>query len=118
MGVSIDEVIATETDLDGNITYCNDAFLRVSQYGRRTEVLGASHNIVKHPDTPPNVFRVLWYNLKQGRPFSCTFKNKAKDGSSYWVKRYLAPHWNEKGEIVGYMSSGHLVSLEEAVQLE
>ncbi len=117
MGVSIDELIVTETDLDGNITYCNDAFLRVSQYDR-TEVLGASHSIVKHPDTPPEVFRVLWHNLKRGRPFCCTFKNKAKDGSSYWVKRYLAPHWNEKGEIVGYMSSGHLVTPEDIAQLE
>jgi hypothetical protein len=76
------------------------------------------HSIVKHSDTPPDVFRVLWYNLKRGRPFCCTFKNKAKYGSSYWVKRYLAPHWNEKGEIVGYMSSGHLVTPEDIAQLE
>ena len=117
MQVSIDEIIVTETDLEGVITYCNDAFLRVTQYDR-TEVIGAKHNIVRHPDTSPRVFQVLWRNLKRGRPFYYTFKNMAKDGSEYWVKRYIAPRWDENNKIIGYIASGHLVEQSEIDRLE
>ncbi|MBD3767395.1 MAG: PAS domain-containing protein [Gammaproteobacteria bacterium] len=117
MGSSIDEIIVTETDLDGVITYCNDAFLRVSKYDC-TEVIGANHSIVRHPDTSPQVFQALWRNLKHGRPFHYTFKNRAKDGSAFWVKRYIAPRWDENNQLIGYISTGHMVDPSDIERLE
>jgi methyl-accepting chemotaxis protein len=113
---SIDEVIVTETDLDGKITYCNDAFLRATGYSR-LELLGQSHAIVRHPDTPEHVFKLLWRNLKAGRAFCFTFKNKTKNGDHYWVKRYIAPRYNANHEIIGFISSGHLVPKDQIEQI-
>lgn len=113
---TIDEVIVTETDLDGKITYCNDAFLRVTGYSR-LELLGQSYAIVRHPDTPDHVFKLLWRNLKAGRSFCFTFKNKTKNGDHYWVKRYMAPRYNANNEMVGFISSGHLVPKDQIEQI-
>lgn len=110
----MNEVLLTETDLDGKIVYCNDAFLRVTGYSR-LEVLGQSHNIVRHPDTPNAVFVALWKNLKAGREFRYTFKNRRKNGDAYWIDRYLSPSRNASGQIVGYVSSGYLVDDEAKI---
>jgi len=106
---SIEEMIVSETDLAGNIIYCNDAFLRVTGYDRN-EVIGQKHSIVKHADTHPRVFQLLWQHLHNNQPFYYAFKNRAKDGSSYWMKRYIAPKFNELGTKVGYISSGHVIA--------
>ncbi|TRW90660.1 methyl-accepting chemotaxis protein [Candidatus Methylobacter oryzae] len=94
--------IVSNTDLKGVITYVNDAFIRISGYSRE-ELLGASHNIVRHPDMPPEAFADLWRSIKAGRPWTGLVKNRCKNGDFYWVLANATPIL-KNNELVGYMS--------------
>lgn len=76
--------IVSETDQYGTITFVNDTFCRIAKYSRE-ELLGKPHNIVRHPDMPKAVFKEMWDTIKKGEIFQGIVKNKAKDGSPYWV---------------------------------
>ena len=94
--------IISVTDLEGNITEVNDTFCEVSGYSRE-ELLGQPHNIVRHPEMPPQVFTAMWNSLKIMKPFMCVLKNRSKDGGYYWVNAFIHPIvQNEK--MVGYES--------------
>lgn len=94
--------IVSKTDLKGVITYVNNTFIRVSGYSRE-ELLGAPHNIVRHPDMPREAFADLWRSMKAGRPWTGIVKNCCKNGDYYWVHANIAPiHKNDK--LVGYVS--------------
>jgi PAS domain S-box-containing protein len=95
-------VLISKTDTKGIITYCNDAFVAISGYSR-AELIGKSHNIVRHPDMPPQAFEWLWDTLKQERPWRGVVKNRCKDGSHYWVRATVAPII-EDSKIIGYVS--------------
>ena len=95
-------VLISRTDIKGITTYANDAFVALSGYSRE-ELVGRSHNIVRHPDMPPQAFKWLWDTLKDGRPWSGTVKNRCKNGDHYWVRAVVAPVY-ENGSIVGYSS--------------
>jgi PAS fold. len=69
--------VVSKTDLRGTITYINDDFLRVSGFTTE-ELIGSSHNIVRHPDMPSEAFADLWKTLKQGRPWTGLVKIVAK----------------------------------------
>ncbi|MFZ2268993.1 MAG: methyl-accepting chemotaxis protein [Azonexus sp.] len=94
--------IYSTTDLDGVITSVNDAFIAISGYSRE-ELIGAPHNIVRHPDVPPAAFEDLWRDLKAGRPWCGLVKNRRKDGGYYWVEANASPI-RENGKVVGYGS--------------
>ena len=94
--------IYSTTDLNGVITSVNDAFTQVSGYSRE-ELLGAPHNIVRHPDVPPAAFEDLWRDLQAGRPWCGLVKNRRKDGGYYWVEANASPI-RENGKVVGYGS--------------
>mgnify|MGYP000347870555 CR=1 FL=1 len=96
-----DKLIST-TDLKGIITHCNDAFVRVSGYSRE-ELVGQSHNIVRHPDMPPIAFEILWNHIKAAKPWMGLVKNRAKSGDHYWVNAYVTPVTQE-GRVIGYES--------------
>lgn len=95
-------VLITKTDTRGIITYANDAFVAVSGYSR-AELMGKSHNIVRHPDMPPQAFRWLWDTLKSERPWRGMVKNRCKNGDHYWVRATVAPVI-EGSKIIGYVS--------------
>ena len=95
-------VLVSKTDTKGIITYCNDAFVSISGYSRE-ELLGKSHNIVRHPDMPPQAFKWLWDEIKAGRPWRGVVKNRCKNGDHYWVRATVAP-FIEQGKITGYVS--------------
>ncbi len=97
-----DESIVSRTDLRGVITYINDTFLRVSGF-TEAELIGSSHNIVRHPDMPPEAFADLWRTLKSGKPWSGVIKNRCKNGDFYWVMANVTP-LRENGLVTGYMS--------------
>jgi PAS domain S-box-containing protein len=95
-------VIVSKTDTKGIITYANDAFVAISGYTRE-ELIGKSHNIVRHPDMPPSAFKWLWDTLKEERPWRGVVKNRCKNGDHYWVRATVAPIV-EGGKIIGYVS--------------
>ena len=84
------EFIYSSTDLKGVIVEANEAFVRISNF-TRDEMIGQSHNMVRHPDMPPEAFADLWRDLKAGRPWRGIVKNRRKDGGFYWVVANVSP---------------------------
>ena len=95
-------VLVSKTDTKGITTYANDAFVAISGYSRE-ELVGTNHNIVRHPDMPPQAFKWLWDTLKEERPWRGVVKNRCKNGDHYWVRATVAPIV-EGGKIIGYVS--------------
>jgi len=91
--------IVSKTDLKGKITFVNKNFCDISGYSE-DELIGAPHNIVRHPDMPRAVFYLVWKSLLSGRPISGIIKNLAKDGRYYWVIADLEPKFDKDGNIV------------------
>ena len=93
--------IVSRTDLKGIITYANDTFVDISGF-TRDELIGKNHNLVRHPDVPPQAFAWLWDTIKEGRPWRGTVKNRAKNGDYYWVDALVVPV-RKNSVTVGYM---------------
>jgi PAS domain S-box-containing protein len=85
-----DAAFITHTDEKGRITRANDEFVEASGFTRE-ELVGQSHNVVRHPDMPVEAFRDLWATLKRGRPWSGLVKNRRKNGDHYWVRANVSP---------------------------
>ncbi|WP_353192854.1 methyl-accepting chemotaxis protein [Pandoraea pnomenusa] len=96
------QYLISRTDLKGRITYANPAFVEVSGYTRE-ELLGAPHNIVRHPDMPPEAFGDLWDTIKRGDTWTGLVKNRRKNGDFYWVLATVTPTL-DNGAVVGYTS--------------
>jgi aerotaxis receptor len=96
------EMLVSRTDPGGRIVFCNSAFVAVSGFGE-DELLGAPHNLVRHPDMPPAAFRNLWETIKAGRVWEGLVKNRTKAGDHYWVRANVTPVI-EDGELRGYVS--------------
>lgn len=94
--------LVSKTDLKGALTYVNDAFLDISGFSR-DELIGKNHNVVRHPDMPPQAFEDLWHTVKAGRPWQGLVKNRSKDGDHYWVDAFVVPIL-KNDKIDGYMS--------------
>lgn len=109
-------MLVSKTDLKGVITYCNRAFLDVSGYEDR-ELIGEPHNIVRHPDVPPEVFADLWSTIKAGSPWNGVVKNRCKNGDSYWVEANVTP-LHDGGKIIGYVSLRYKASEEQIAAAE
>jgi methyl-accepting chemotaxis protein len=95
-------VIVSKTDPKGRITYVNDDFLEASGFTTE-ELIGKAHNLVRHPDMPPEAFADLWRTLKAGRPWTGYVKNRRKNGDHYWVLANVTPI-RKGSEVVEYMS--------------
>lgn len=94
--------IVSKTDLKGAITYANDAFIEMSGFTHE-ELIGKNHNLVRHPDVPPQAFADFWANLKEDRPWRGIVKNRAKNGDHYWVDALVVPV-RKDNQTIGYMS--------------
>ncbi|HEX8018176.1 MAG TPA: PAS domain-containing protein, partial [Flavobacterium sp.] len=95
------QVIMSKTNAFGIIEYANEVFVDVSGY-EDYELMGQPHNIIRHPDMPKVIFKVLWENLKQGKNFHAIVKNLAKSGRYYWVITDFEIARDENGVIVNY----------------
>ncbi len=98
-----EDFIVSTTDLKGRITYGNRIFVEFSGYTEQ-ELLGAQHNIIRHPDMPRSVFKLLWDTVQSGNECFAYVKNLAKDGSYYWVLANVTPLFDVDGRIEGYFS--------------
>ncbi|WP_457750145.1 PAS domain-containing protein [Sulfurimonas sp.] len=102
--------IVSETDAKGKITYVNDYFMEISGYSE-DELIGQPHSIVRHPDMPKVVFKLLWETIKQGKNINAVVKNMAKDGRYYWIFTEFEIRKNtDTGEIIGYHASRKTIS--------
>ncbi len=90
------------TDTEGTILECNDAFVEVSGFEKH-ELIGQPHNMVRHPDMPPEAYKKMWHYLKSGKPWMGLVKNRCKNGDYYWVDAYVTPV-TQNGRIIGYES--------------
>jgi PAS domain S-box-containing protein len=89
------EFIISKTDTKGKITYGNRPFNDYSGFSEN-ELLGVQHNIVRHPDMPRAVFKLLWDEVQTGREVFAFVKNLSKDGSFYWVFANVTPSFDMK----------------------
>ena len=97
-----DESLISSTDLKGRVTFANEGFCRVAKF-ELDELVGKSHNVVRHPDMPPAAFQNLWDEIKAGRPWVGAVKNRCKDGDHYWVDAHVTPIFRN-GQVAGYES--------------
>ncbi len=103
------DLIVSKTDMKGRITYVNRTFMRISNYAEH-EVMGKQHNVIRHPDIPRGVYRLLWQTLKAEQEFFGVLKNLTSDGHFYWVLANVTLDRNANGEVVGYFSVRRRVS--------
>ena len=97
-----EELIISRTDLSGLITYANETFCQISGY-EEEELIGKSHNIVRHPDMPSTVFAELWKTLQEEKQWRGVVKNIRKDGGFYWVEAIVSGVY-KNGTLVEYKS--------------
>jgi len=100
--LSENALLISTTDLQGNITLFNQDFQEYSGFSY-DELMGASHNIVRHPDTPAPAFSEMWHHLQNDKPYMILVKNRRKNGDHYWVNAFVTAT-KENGKVIGYQS--------------
>jgi PAS domain S-box-containing protein len=97
------DFIVSKTDMTGRIIYGNEIFIEFSGYSEE-ELLGSQHNIIRHPDMPRAVFKLLWDYLAEDKEIFAFVKNMSKDGGFYWVFAQVAPMRGADKQRAGYTS--------------
>jgi diguanylate cyclase (GGDEF)-like protein/PAS domain S-box-containing protein len=101
---ALDELVSMSvTDLKGRIIYANENFLKATQYSRE-EIVGQDHSILNSGHHLPEFFASMYRSLRAGKPWRAPIKNRAKDGTYYWVDALIAPLKNGEGRKIGYVS--------------
>jgi len=99
-----DDFIVSKTDIKGKIIYCNEIFAEMAGYPP-SDLIGANHNIIRHPDMPKVAFKLLWNLIQNKKEFFGFVKNLSSDGGYYWVFAYITPDIDSKnGQIISYTS--------------
>ncbi|MDP3936045.1 MAG: PAS domain-containing protein [Alphaproteobacteria bacterium] len=98
------ELIVSRTDTRGIITYCNRTFINISGYSE-AELLRKPHSIIRHPDMPKAVFKLLWDTISQSHEVFAYVKNMSKGGEFYWVLAHVTATHDPNGNIIGYHSN-------------
>jgi PAS domain S-box-containing protein len=99
-----DEVIVSKTDLKGKITYANRVFLRLADMTEK-EAIGAPHSVIRNPNMPRCVFKLLWDTIQNGKEIFAYVVNRSMNGDHYWVLAHVTPSRDSSGNIVGYHSN-------------
>ena len=100
---SENELIVSKTDTSGKITYGNELFLKLVGYAE-DDILHKPHNIVRHPDMPKVIFKLLWQYIQAGKEIYAYVVNRSKNGDYYWVFANVTPSYDANGKVVGYYS--------------
>lgn len=98
------DIVVSKADEEGNITYGNPIFMKLSGY-TQGELLDKPHALLRHPDMPKVIFKFLWDNLKSGKGLKAFVKNLSKDGSYYWVLADVKVAKNPDGSFRNYTST-------------
>jgi len=98
-----DDFIVSKTDTKGRLTYVNKIFMTMAEYNE-SELLGKPHNIVRHPDMPKAVFKLLWDRIQNKKEIFAFVINKTKNNNSYWVFANVTASLDVSGNIIGYFS--------------
>lgn len=98
------EIIVSKTNLKGWITYANRVFQKIAGYDER-ELVGAPHSIVRHPEMPRCIFKLLWDTIEAPKEIFAYVINRAKNGDHYWVLAHVTPSFDGGGKLTGYHSS-------------
>jgi len=98
-----EDFIVSKTDTKGFITYVNRIFVNMAGWSRQ-ELIGANHNIIRHPDMPKIAFKIVWDLISSKQEFFGFVKNLRKDGGYYWVFAYITADLDLNGNIIGYTS--------------
>jgi len=99
-----DQIIVSKTDLKGRIIYANEVFISLAGYNEE-ELLGQPHSIIRHPDMPRCVFKLLWDTIEAGKEIFAYVKNRSKNGDHYWVLAHVTPTFDSSGKIISYHSN-------------
>ncbi len=98
-----DDFIVSKTDLKGRIIYGNKMFIKLSGYSEE-ELLNKPHSILRHPDMPKVIFKLLWERLHDGKEIFAYVKNLCKDGAYYWVLANVTVTFDIQGNARDYHS--------------
>ena len=98
-----DDFIVSKTDLKGKIIYCNEIFSKMAGYPP-ADLIGANHNVIRHPDMPKIAFKTVWDKIRNKEEFFGLVKNLCADGGYYWVLAYITPDVDSSGRIISYTS--------------
>ncbi|HWJ83514.1 MAG TPA: PAS domain-containing protein [Nocardioides sp.] len=99
-----DQIIVSKTDPQGRLTYVNGLFAEISGYPE-SELIGQPHNIIRHPEMPRSVFKLLWERIAAGEEIFAYVMNLSADGGHYWVLAHVTPTFDDAGRVVGYHSN-------------
>ncbi len=108
-----DSMLVSETDTSGKIIYANVDFCKAAGYSF-DELVGQPHNIVRHPEMPKAVFKLLWQKIQGGKTIYAFVKNAKRDGGHYWVKAFVSPIV-KNGQVVKYASYRTLIEDESTL---
>ncbi|MFM4860573.1 methyl-accepting chemotaxis protein [Aeromonas media] len=95
--------LISTTDLESRITYANDEFCQIAGFTLE-ELQGSPHNLVRHPDMPPQAFADMWTHLRQKKSWMGPVKNRCKNGDHYWVNAFVTPIQDASGKVMEYQS--------------
>jgi PAS domain S-box-containing protein len=110
--------VVSKSDEAGKITFVNDIFAQVSQFSKK-ELIGANHNIIRHPETPKALFEEMWKNLQNNKMWQGKIKNKNKSGGFYFVYAYIFPIFNHNDSIkIGYIGIRFIITEYEMARLD
>jgi PAS domain S-box-containing protein len=112
-----EELIVSKTNLKGHITYANDVFLRLSKFSRK-ELIGAPHSLIRHPDMPRCVFKLLWDTIEAKQEIFAYVLNMARDGDHYWVFAHVTPTFDAQRNIIGYHSNRRKPNPEQVAKVK
>lgn len=98
------EIIVSKTDTKGRLTYVNDVFLRLASYTEK-DCLGQPHNMIRNPEMPRCIFKLLWDTIEHGKEIFAYVVNRSANGDHYWVLAHVTPSYDINGNIIGYHSN-------------